>query len=498
MHRTSNAQRPVPIPACYWVLPGHFLAGEYPGHKAAETLAERITAFLDAGVTFFLDLTHDDDDLLPYEEELQAQARRRGIEVTHVRMPIEDVTVPKPAHMRVILDTLDDALVAGRVVYLHCWGGTGRTGTTVGCYLVRHGVGAEDALRQVQAHIRMTSKSHRRSPDNDEQSDCVLAWARHDRGATRTPETTPTGCPLSRRDRTRGSLLGLAVGDAVGTSVEFQHGALHQTDMVGGGPFHLEPGQWTDDTSMALCLATSLVECNGFDPHDQMQRYVRWWHEGYLSSNGTCFDIGGTTSASLGRFQETGKVFAGSTAAHSAGNGSLMRLAPVPLFCATHPEQALVYAADSSRTTHGARAAVDACRYMAALLVGALRGETKETLLAPRYTPLAGYWQREPLCAEVDAVAAGSYKLPTAEIEGAGYVVKALEAALWAFYTTEDYREGCLKAVNLGNDADTTAAIYGMLAGAYYGEQGIPQAWRARLAMHALIAGLADQLAEHA
>ncbi|MHB0856385.1 MAG: ADP-ribosylglycohydrolase family protein [Anaerolineae bacterium] len=301
-----------------------------------------------------------------------------------------------------------------------------------------------------------------------------------------------------RRARTRGALLGLAVGDAVGTSVEFTRWPQHQTDMVGSGPFHLQPGEWTDDTSMALCLAASLVECGGFDPHDQMQRYVRWWREGYMSSNGRCFDIGGTTSSALGRFRETGQVFAGSTDSFSAGNGSLMRLAPVPLYYAAHPEQALVYAADSSRTTHGATAAVDACRYMAALLVGALRGEDKQTLLAPRYTPLPNYWEREPLCAEIDELAAGSFaRRQPPQIKGSGYVVRSLEAALWAFHQTEDYREGCLRAVNLGEDADTTAAIYGQLAGAYYGEEGIPAEWRARLAKGDLIVGLADQLAAH-
>ena len=135
-------------------------------------------------------------------------------------------------------------------------------------------------------------------------------------------------------DRFRGALLGLAAADAVGTTLEFRPPGSFApiADMVGGGPFNLLPGQWTDDTSMALCLAASLVERDGFDAADQMARYVRWRDEGYMSSNGRCFDIGGTVSAALHRFEQTGEPFAGSTDPRSAGNGSIMRLAPVPLF----------------------------------------------------------------------------------------------------------------------------------------------------------------------
>src|SRR3954468_6989798 len=123
-------------------------------------------------------------------------------------------------------------------------------------------------------------------------------------------------------------LVGLAVGDALGTTAEFTaKGSVRPIDdMVGGGPFGLEAGQWTDDTSMALCLAESLIERRGFDPVDQLERYVRWWREGHLSSTGACFDIGGTVRAALVRFVATGRADSGSTDPRSAGNGSIMRL----------------------------------------------------------------------------------------------------------------------------------------------------------------------------
>lgn len=301
------------------------------------------------------------------------------------------------------------------------------------------------------------------------------------------------------RDRYRGSLLGLAVGDAIGTTLEFsQPGSFAPLeDMVGDGPFHLNPGEWTDDTSMALCLAASLVEQKGFDTRDQMERYLRWRDEGYMSSNGTCFDIGSTVSASLNRFEETGNPFAGSTHPRTAGNGSIMRLAPVPLFYACQPYEALEKSAESSRTTHGAQTARDACRYLGALIVGAVHRASKEDLLSPFYSPIPNYWQPQPLVSELAEVAAGSFKQRhPPEIRGTGYVVKSLEAALWAFYHSSSFQEGCLLAVNLGDDADTTGAVYGQLAGAFYGEPGIPQQWCTRLAHRSLIEFLADQLFE--
>ncbi|ABX02709.1 ADP-ribosylation/Crystallin J1 [Herpetosiphon aurantiacus DSM 785] len=298
-------------------------------------------------------------------------------------------------------------------------------------------------------------------------------------------------------ERYRGCLLGLAVGDAVGTTVEFSPPGSFKplTDLVGGGPFNLPRGAWTDDTSMALCLAASLIERQGFDAADQMQRYCRWRDYGYMSSTGSCFDCGITVGNALSTFQRTGNPYSGSTDPATAGNGSLMRLAPVVLAYANQPEQAMQLAVDSSRTTHGAVAAVDACRYFAGLLIGALNGVDKATLLAPRYSPIANYWQQQPLQADIDEIAAGSFwQRQPPEIQGTGYVVRSLEAALWAFAKSDSFREGCLMAANLGHDADTTAAIYGQIAGAYYGEAGIPSEWREPIVSHDLIVEFAERL----
>jgi ADP-ribosylglycohydrolase len=299
------------------------------------------------------------------------------------------------------------------------------------------------------------------------------------------------------RDRVRGCLLGLAIGDALGTSVEFAAPGSFPplADIVGGGPFNLEPGQWTDDTAMALCMAASLIERQSFDPTDQLARYARWWRDGYMSCTGTCFDIGNTVRAALTRFERTGEPYPGDTDPMSAGNGSIMRLAPVVIFHAASPRKAIDFAAASSRTTHRAREAVDACRYMASLLVGLLRGQTKQDVLAPDYEAVPGLWDVEPLERRVAKIRRGSFgQRQPPRIRGSGYVIASLEAALWAFWNSHDFREGALLAVNLGEDADTTGAVYGQIAGAAHGMAGIPAEWLAKLAWRDRITAMADQL----
>ena len=274
---------------------------------------------------------------------------------------------------------------------------------------------------------------------------------------------------ISLRERYRGCLLGLATGRCPGynpgireprsLSADWRHGRRRPLRAGAGGMDrrHVDgivPGRKPDGK-------------RGFHPRDQMERYVRWWQEGYMSSNGRCFDIGNTVRQALSRFVETGDPFSGPTDEFSAGNGSLMRLAPVPMYFAGNADEAISRSAESSRTTHGAREAVDACRYFAGLLVGALNGEDKEVLLSPGYCPIVGLWERSPLSEGVGIVAGGSFKdREPPDIQGSGYVVKSLEAALWAFSKSRDFREGALLAVNLGDDADTTGAIYGQVAGA--------------------------------
>lgn len=304
---------------------------------------------------------------------------------------------------------------------------------------------------------------------------------------------------MEKLERYKGALCGLAVGDALGTALEFKPPGSFEPikDMIGGGPFNLSPGQWTDDTSMALCLADSLTFCKEFDPKDQMERYVRWFRNGYLSSTGRCFDIGNTVRNALEKFERTGEPFSGSTDTWAAGNGSIMRLAPVPLFFAGDAEEAVEKSGNSSRTTHGAATTIDGCRYFGGLILGAVQGVSKEELLSEGFKPGPRNWREDELTPEIHEIAFGSFKdRNPPDIKGTGYVVHSLEAALWAFYRSRSFEEGCLMAVNLGNDADTTGAVYGQLAGAFYGVEGIPERWLKKIFLRSLIENYAENLSK--
>jgi ADP-ribosyl-[dinitrogen reductase] hydrolase len=297
-----------------------------------------------------------------------------------------------------------------------------------------------------------------------------------------------SGSKSTRESRAIGALLGLAVGDALGTTLEFSQRDSRPLvkDMVGGGPFNLAPGQWTDDTSMALCLADSLITCEGLDQRDLMDRFVRWWQRGERAVTGRCFDIGVTTAAALERFIATGDPMAGMTEPSTAGNGSLMRLAPVAIRWHRDPATAASAARLQSQTTHGAPEAVEACSWFAELLVAAIGGEPKETLLLPR-----------DLAASpgVSEIARGAWRHKGREsVRSSGYVLHTLEAALWCVHHSASFEEALLLAANLGEDADTVAAVTGQLAGALQGEEAIPAPWRKRLALSSEIAALARAL----
>lgn len=265
-------------------------------------------------------------------------------------------------------------------------------------------------------------------------------------------------------DAARGMLIGLAVGDAVGTTVEFSpRGTFAPVmDMVGGGPFALAAGQWTDDTSMAMCLADSLLDCGGWDAADCMHRFVNWRDFGANSVTGTCFDIGLQTSAALDRFLHSGDPYAGPVDDAQSGNGGIMRLAPVVLAYGADAGVAREHARAQSRTTHGSESCLKAAAEMTDML---LFGES-------------AHWPKPP---NPPAVASG-------------YVVHSMQAALWALGVSTDFEGAILAAVNLGGDADTVGAITGQLAGRKYGYSGIPKAWRDRLAWHNHILAKADAL----
>ncbi len=285
----------------------------------------------------------------------------------------------------------------------------------------------------------------------------------------------------------RGALIGLAVGDALGAAVEFKPPGSFApvTGYRSGGPHALNAGEWTDDTSMALALADSISSV-GWDLNDQADRYVQWWKTGKYSVNGRCFDIGITTRSALSKFlAHEDALSSGDKSERASGNGSIMRLAPVPIRHAdlypNNIEQLSRLADDSSLPTHASEQCRSACRYLATVLAALIRGVDRASVLSPDWKPLKALNEIKPLHPLIQKVAQGSYRDNSA-IEGSGWVVKSLEAALWAFHDAFSFEEAVLKAVNLGDDADTTGAICGQLAGAYWGEAGISESLRRGLA----------------
>lgn len=272
-----------------------------------------------------------------------------------------------------------------------------------------------------------------------------------------------------------GCFLGLAVGDSLGSPIEFMEPGTFVpiTCYRSGGPHGLAAGQWTDDTSMAYAMADSIIE-KGWDLYHQLDNYLDWMQQGLFSVNDACFDIGTTTRAALNKFEQTeDPLNSSSKDPIDSGNGSIMRLAPVPIkFAYLYPDnikELCRYARESSITTHGSPQCISACEYMALVLAALINGEKKDVVLSPDWDKLKFLENIDP---SIEKVIKGSFR--TNKVKGSGWVVGSLEAALWAFDCSNSFEEAVLKAVNLGNDSDTTGAVCGQFAGAYWGKSSFP------------------------
>ncbi len=290
-------------------------------------------------------------------------------------------------------------------------------------------------------------------------------------------------------DRKRGALIGLAIGDALGAPIDLELPGDFPaiTGFRGGGRNDLKPGEWANHTSMALALADSIATA-GWDLNDQARRYVAWWREGKYTVRGRSFHVSAIMQQSLKRFLDTGYALAsGDRAEESSSSGPLTRLAPVVIryaeFFPRRPENMIWLAIDSSLPTHASPQCLSACAYLSLVLCGLVHGIDRETVLSPHWEPLRKLNEVHALHSEVAEVAAGSFRCERCpSIVGSAYVVKSLEAALWAFHDAGEFRQAVLRAVNLGDDADAVGAICGQLAGAWWGESGIPVDWRQSLA----------------
>ncbi len=411
---------------------------------------------------------------------LEVTALGKEVAARHMswhHLPIPDVSTPGPefeTQWTTIGEGLRAQLRAGFNVLVHCKGGLGRAGTIAARLMIELGVTPDNAVSAVRSA----------RPGAIETS-AQLAYVKSQKAVLEPQPSTTAEAIL---DRASGALLGLAIGDAVGTTLEFKSRDSYPmlTDMIGGGPFGLKPGEWTDDTAMALALADSLAAHPNLDEADLMHRFVEWHEKGTYSCTGSCFDIGITTSQALSRWKRTGDPFAGSTDPQTAGNGSLMRLAPVAIRHWGNRALLRDVAARQSRTTHAAPEAVDACVAYAEALADAIEGARRSEVLRDRLEPYAG---------AVAAIMAGGWRgKRRKDIRASGYVAHSPEASIWSFARTDNFRDAILLAANLGEDADTTGAITGQLAGAFYGSDGLPRNWVDRVAWQPRIRAVAEGL----
>ena len=495
---------PPPLPNSYWVEPGRILAGEYPAGADEEATFARLRRLLDAGIDCFIDLT-EPGEREPYDSFLPGPYSRPP--VVYLRLPIRDHGLPESREqMQEILDELDAALTEGRRVYLHCRAGIGRSSMVAGCWFAEAGADGDAALAKLNLRWRGSARSESwpTVPETDAQSDYVRDW-RGLHPPRPAPAAATAAAPLEAppatdlRGRVRGMLLGLAAGDALGQAARGRRASEMPAleEFAGGGGLDLPAGAWSDKTSMALCLAESLVQSAGHDAADQVQRYRAWQRSGHWSSTGSCVGMSAATAKALAAAQWTGNPYSGSHDPVTASAEPLARIGPVAVWHRADPRAALDAAVGSARVTHQAPLVLDATRYFTALLLGALAGADKDALLAPMYSPVAGLWDDFPLKPRIREVAAGSWRgrRPRRLVAPGQEPAVALEAALWAFDRGRDLRQCLQSAAGLGGAAaDTVAAIAGQLAGAYYGEWALPESWRAGLARAAEIVAMADAL----
>lgn len=415
-------------------------------------------------------------------EDLEVSGLRQAVHDRHMEwwhLPIRDGCPPGSRFetgWKSAGEAVRDRLHMGFDVFVHCKGGLGRAGTVAARLLVELGEGGVEAIGSVR-EAKKGAIENRWQEQHVKRSEIANPAA-------------PSTAPEAIKDRAVGALVGLAVGDALGTTLEFarRDSKPRVVDIVGGGPFRLAPGCWTDDTSMALALADCLLASDSLDCRDLMDRFVTWWKKGEYSPTGYCFDIGGTIQGALERYRRTGEPLAGSTDRWSSGNGSLMRLAPVAVRFWNDRDRLDKTAAEQSRTTHGTLKAIDGCRAFAGLLADAISGVPRRDVLAPRS------FDGAPAIAKI---LGGSWRGRCREkIQSTGYVVHTLEAAIWSVARTGNFRNAVTLAANLGDDADTVAAVTGQLAGAIYGLDGIPKAWVDRIAWSEQIRRKANRLVE--
>lgn len=462
-----------PFPNSYWLEPGRMVCGEYPRDFDDLEDHEGMGALLKAGVRVFIDLTQP-GELKPYHEIAIGTARRLEVDpgtLEFHRHPIVDASIPNvPYEMRAVLRTIRSARHRGLVVYIHCWGGRGRTGTVAGCAISEiFGLAGVEALETLVELWQACAKSeYAECPETEEQRQYVRRWK--------------TDGSL-RASQIRTAILGAAVGDALGVPLEFRSRAVRQGNPVTGmqefGTHNQPAGTWSDDTSMGLATIAGLVQAGSYDPECVMGQFVQWVEENRHTPHGEIFDIGNATRSAIRRYQDGRPITeCGGTGESSNGNGSLMRILPIALAYANDPGL-IEKASEISSLTHAHERSRFCCAFYCLVVSDLMHGSSIREATKFAWEVMDHRWEfSETERPRFEALHPERlFGKKEQEIGSSGHVIDTLEAALWVNAQHDNYAEAVLHAVNLGDDTDTTACVAGGLAGLIHGEASIPGGW---------------------
>lgn len=489
MSATVPGEFATPLANSYWVKVGQLLAGEYPPGKDESRAAQRMQALLEAGVTRFIDLTAE-TELPAYISYLPERFGERAI--SHQRFTITDHDVPRDRqHMSEILDAIDVALDAGDCVYVHCHAGIGRTGTVIGCFLIRHGLSGAEALEVLNRLWLGCERSYTWPyvPETDAQRDFIANFKEAD---AEHPKLSLA--QASRAEQYHGAMLGLLIGDVIGTLVGRDPIALTelQDSTADAVASRLSTMQWSSDAAMTLCIAESVLACGMNDAADQMRRYLSWQRQGTHTSDGRKIEVPATVQKALALWQWKHNPVAGSHDPAQIDAHVLARCTPLVLHLASTPVVALYEAAESARTTTQAPIAMDACRVFAAMLLAAVDGVSKADVCEFTSAQIFVELRAAPLKPELAKFVVGTERHADA---AAGHdVISVLAAARNALATTQNFSDALFKVLRGAARPATAGAVCGALAGALYGVQGLPILWRETAPQASLWLNISTQL----
>lgn len=504
----------VPFPRTWWIEPGRLLGGCYPGDIYPAKAEQKLSALFDAGVRLIICLQPEEErggegrPFASYVEIWGSIGARAGERVAWERHPIADMGVPSTTQMHDILQVIDQNRSPA---YIHCWGGHGRTGTVAACHLVRQGRRPEAAFEHIREARRHDAYLRSQPcPQTHEQREFVHRWFDIHRTLPASADGPEPGALYAGwqdggpvHDRHLGAMIGAACGDALGTTLEFsrpgpkpwspQLNGPH-SEIIGAGPFALIPGQVTDDTQMAACLAATLASSKGlYNAEDAARRYLGWMR--------VAFDVGSQTRAALAEFARTGNPAACGVAVwrdrnrNAAGNGSLMRCMPIGALIGDPIARRSAAILDSLITHADPRCALACACYVAAIGCAVNGGDANAMFRAareegePAAALLLQLMPDEKRCIvaangdldeDLDLAEADDPDLyGVIDITGSamGFVRTAFRLAFWELMHSKSYESGVVDAVNRGGDADTNGAIVGGLLGALYGLDGVRPDW---------------------